>query len=219
MKNKRNIFLVLFAVILLLLLLLFLKSKNNNIEKQLLNNNFIGSKDEFGYVEKNLYTKDIGDTNIITFYDNIEKNINSKHSSISIDINSSIISGKYIEYKDNFTYYFLPIYSDGKYSFTYEVISNGNSIFFEGKKNNGEFFCDTEENISDENKTYICNNVENMLNTFEYDINREIFEKNILHNPSKIKSHSKFKIFSFIILIIISTITYMLYKKGNNNRI
>ena len=33
MKNKRNIFLVLFAVILLLLLLLFLKSKNNNIEK------------------------------------------------------------------------------------------------------------------------------------------------------------------------------------------
>lgn len=219
MKNKRNIFLVLFAVILLLLLLLFLKSKNNTIEKQLSNNNFISYKDEYGYVEKNLYTKNIGDITIITFYDNIEKNINSKYSSISIDINSSIISGKYIEYKDNFTYYFLPIYSDGKYSFTYEVISNGNSIFFEGKKNNGEFFCDTEENISDENKTYICNNVENMLNTFEYDINREIFEKNILHNPSKIKSHSKFKIFSFIILIIISTITYMLYKKGNNNRI
>ena len=58
-----------------------------------------------------------------------------------------------------------------------------------------------------------------MLNTFEYDINKEIFEKNILHNSSKIKGHSKFKIFSFIILIIISTITYMLYKKGNNNRI
>ena len=71
MKNKRNIFLVLFAVILLLLLLLFLKSKNNNIEKQLLNNNFIGSKDEYGYVEKNLYTKDIGDITIINFYDNI----------------------------------------------------------------------------------------------------------------------------------------------------
>ena len=83
MKNKRNIFLVLFAVILLLLLLLFLKSKNNNIEKQLLNNNFIGSKDEYGYVEKNLYTKDIGDITIINFYDNIKKNINSKYSSIS----------------------------------------------------------------------------------------------------------------------------------------
>lgn len=217
MKNKRNIFLVLFAVILLLLLLLFLKSKNNTIEKQLSNNNFISYKDEYGYVEKNLYTKNIGDITIITFYDNIEKNINSKYSSISIDINSSIISGKYIEYKDNFTYYFLPIYSDGKYSFTYEVISNGNSIFFEGKKNNGEFFCDTEENISDENKTYICNNVENMLNTFEYDINREIFEKNILHNPSKIKSHSKFKIFSFIILIIMSVITYILYKKRESD--
>lgn len=217
MKNKRNIFLVLFAVILLLLLLLFLKSKNNTIEKQLSNNNFISSKDEYGYVEKSLYTKDIGDITIITFYDNIEKNINSKYSSISIDINSSIISGKYIEYKDNFTYYFLPIYSDGKYSFTYEVISNGNSIFFEGKKNNGEFFCDTEENISDENKTYICNNVENILNTFEYDINREIFEKNILHNTSKIKSHSKFKIFSFIILIIMSVITYILYKKRESD--
>lgn len=219
MKNKKTILLVISTIILLIILLLLFKSKNNTIEKQLSNNNFISSKDEYGYVEKNLYTKDIGDITIITFYDNIEKNINSKYSSISIDINSFIISGKYIEYKDNFTYYFLPIYSDGKYSFTYEVISNGNSIFFEGKKNNDEFFCDTEENISDENKTYICNNVENMLNTFEYDINKEIFEKNILHNPSKIKGHSKFKIFSFIILIIISTITYMLYKKGNNNRI
>lgn len=220
MKNKKTILLVISAIILLIIILLLLfKSKNNTIEKQLSNNNFISSKDEYGYVEKNLYTKDIGDITIITFYDNIEKNINSKYSSISIDINSSIISGKYIEYKDNFTYYFLPIYSDGKYSFTYEVISNGNSVFFEGKKNNDEFFCDTEENISDENKTYICNNVENMLNTFEYDINKEIFEKNILHNPSKIKGHSKFKIFSFIILIIISTVTYMLYKKGNNNRI
>lgn len=219
MKNKKTILLVISTIVLLIILLLLFKSKNNTIEKQLSNNNFISSKDEYGYVEKNLYTKDIGDITIITFYDNIEKNINSKYSSISIDINSSIISGKYIEYKDNFTYYFLPIYSDGKYSFTYEVISNGNSIFFEGKKNNDEFFCDTEENISDENKTYICNNVENMLNTFEYDINKEIFEKNILHNSSKIKGHSKFKIFSFIILIIISTITYILYKKGNNNRI
>lgn len=217
MKNKRNIFLVLFAVILLLLLLLFLKSKNNNIEKQLLNNNFIGSKDEFGYVEKNLYTKDIGDITIINFYDNIKKNINSKYSSISININSFTISGKYIEYKDNFTYYFLPIYSDGEYSFTYEVISNGNSIFFEGKKNDNKFFCDTEDDISDENKTYICNNVENMLNTFEYDINREIFEKNIIHKSNSKKSYNKLKMISFIILIIMSVITYILYKKRESD--
>ena len=91
MKNKKTILLVISTIILLIILLLLFKSKNNTIEKQLSNNNFISSKDEYGYVEKNLYTKDIGDITIITFYDNIEKNINSKYSSISIDIISSIL--------------------------------------------------------------------------------------------------------------------------------
>lgn len=213
--EKRNKWIIIILLVVILIFIYSLYKNNKNIFQK---NEFLEIKNSEAYEIENYYFKKLGSISIEDFYNNVDNNINSEYSSISVDTSSDIINGKYIKYNDGITSYFLPKYVDGIYYFSYEIIGNGNNVYFEGNFNDDDFICDTEFDISDENKKYICNDIENKIYTFIDDSNKEIFEKNIISKPYS-KSNSKVKIIFFIILVLLSLVTYLLYRKVNSDSI
>lgn len=217
--GKKKIILLVLLFLALLIAILSLKTNDTeNIEKKLVNNGF--KKDE--YTEINLYTKDLSDISIDDFYDMVDKKENANYFSVQIDLDTYTISARYISYTNGIISYFIPKYEyrNDEYYYTYETIYNDKNISFDGSRENNNFYCDSSESVQAENKKDICNYVEENLNSFENYVNEEILNNNLLvKEKNKVIYSNLFKKISFIILIILSGITYLLYKKTNSDSI
>ena len=108
----------------------------------------------------------------------------------------------------------------------HEIVDLGN---YYSIKLSGEFYCLYAKNINvnvTSNLNVISNNAKKVKdNTYTWVINKDttniefVVDKTKPFTKNNKKGSSTFRIISFVILMVLSGITYLLYKKKSNNEI
>ncbi len=179
----------------------------------------------------------------------VSKNELNENNSEAPNTVSSLINEKQYPFANSTEIYDKKLNEDGnninyKYSFNYDMTNFDKSSLintcFENHeivdlgnyysiKLSGEFYCLYAKNINvnvTSNLNVISNNAKKVKdNTYTWVINKDttniefVVDKTKPFTKNNKKGSSTFRIISFVILMVLSGITYLLYKKKSNNEI
>ena len=180
MNNKKIIIVAICLIIILIIVKLTTSSSTENTLK-----NYLKEQEFTNEKESNLYSKQLSNTSIEEYENDIINKKDSKYEVIYFDIkNYQLIKNEMI-YEDEIQTIFIPTYDFNKnlLTYTYRFVYNNTNVIFEGEYNlkTNKYTCENiytyEFNFQTEKDEPICNKIKYDVEDFKEEV--QLFLKNI----------------------------------------